>query len=174
MWYDIDFTRFCRQMLPPMLRSLLLMSMLKVMIVPLRYIYGLFKSLKAETDNGLNISGNVMSLQRALNEVFFLELNQIYIETPHEENKRVLYFKSENQTNIPMHFCSEGEGQYLWESGETTVKFNFVVYVPTFLCTSLNKDEDKYRGENLNRIMIVLNKYKPAGRTFSIELYDYE
>lgn len=174
MWYDIDFIKFCRQMLPPILRSPLLMAILKAMIVPLRYIYGLFKSLKAETDNSLNISGNVMSLQRALNEVFFLELNQIYIETPKEENKRVLYFKSENQVNIPMRFCSEGEGLYLWEGGETTVKYNFVVYVPIFLCTSLNKDEDKCRGENLNKIMRVLNKYKPAGRTFSIELYDYE
>lgn len=174
MWYNIDFTKFCRQMLPPILRSSLLMAMLTTMIVPLRYVYRLFKNLKAETDNSLNISANVINLQGTLNEVFFLKLDQIYIETPKEENKRILYFESENQTNLPLHFCSEGKGQYLWERGENTVKYNFVVYVPTFLCTSLNKDEDKYRGEHLDKIMSVLNKYKPAGRTFSIELYDYE
>lgn len=174
MWYNIDFTKFCRQMLPPVLRSLFLMALLKAMIVPLRYIYGLFKSLKTETDNSLNISANVISLQRAMNEAFFLKSDQIYIETPEEENKKVLYFESENQTYLPMRFCSEGEGQYIRENGEIAVKYNFVVYVPTFLCTSLKKEDDKYCGVNLNRIMNILNKYKPAGRTFSIILYDYE
>lgn len=131
-------------------------------------------SMKFETDKNLNISANVISLQRALNEEFFLKHEHIYIDTPNEVDKRVLYFLSENQPSLQMCFSSEREGQYMWKHGETTVKYNFVVYVPTFLCTSLNKDEDKYRGENLNRIMNLLNKYKPAGRTFCIELYDYE
>lgn len=49
-----------------------------------------------------------------------------------------------------------------------------IVHVPTFLCTSTDKDEDKYGGRNYNEIKNILNIYKPAGRTFGIELYDYE
>ena len=67
-----------------------------------------------------------------------------------------------------------GEALYLTNDGEYTAKYNFTVYVPTFLCTSLDKEEDRFKGVNLMRIINLLNKYKPAGRTYQIKLYDYE
>ena len=51
---------------------------------------------------------------------------------------------------------------------------SFVVYVPSFLCTSTNASEDKYGGQNLTTILNLLNHYKPAGRHFRIEIYEYE
>ena len=174
MWYNIDFTKFALHLLPPILRSKVLMSLLKVMLTPLRYIYSLFKALKEGTDNTLNISGNVLYLQKAMNDAFFLKNDQIYIDTPDEGNKRVLNFRSENQPHISMNKKSEGKAQALWQRHESTVKYNFVVHVPSFLCTSIDMNEDKDRGMNIRIIMNILNKYKPAGRTFSIEIYDYE
>lgn len=51
---------------------------------------------------------------------------------------------------------------------------SFIVYVPSFLCTSIDAAEDKYGGQNLTTILNLLNHYKPAGRSFRIEIYEYE
>lgn len=174
MWYRVDFIKLAMQLLPPILRSKVLLAILKAMLKPLEYIYGLFMSLKSDTDRSLNISCNVQYLQKAMNDAFFLKENQIYIDTPEEENKRVLYLKSENQPDLSISLRSEGAGLTLWNHSESTVRYNFTVHIPTFLCTSPDEDEDQYGGRNLKVIMNILNKYKPAGRTFSIELYDYE
>ena len=46
MWYKIDFIKFFVQMLPPVLRSDLLIALIKVIAVPLQYVYNQFVSLK--------------------------------------------------------------------------------------------------------------------------------
>lgn len=173
MWYRIDFTKFCRQMLPPILRSAFLLAIIRAMIVPFKYIYARLQDLKGNVDDGLNTTANVIYLQKALNDAFFLTADEIFIDTPNEENKRVMYFEAENQARLPLYF-SGGEALYLTNDGEYTAKYNFTVYVPTFLCTSLDKEEDRFKGVNLMRIINLLNKYKPAGRTYQIKLYDYE
>lgn len=175
MWYKIDFIKLVVQLLPPILRSRLLTSLLRVMIVPLRYIYGKFSSLKDAADNHLNITGNVIYLEKALNDAFHLTDRQIYIETPEEEDAPSFYFAAEMQKANIMHLLSEGSGFVLRKKGESTVSVNFIVKVPTFLCTSLEaKASDKYGWHFLSEIKRMLNIYKPAGRTFGIELYDYE
>ena len=172
MWYKIDFTKFCRQMLPPILRSGFLLAIIRAMIVPLKYIYARFRDLKSSVDNSLNTTGHVISLQKALNDAFFLA-DEIFIDTADEKDKCAMYFLAENQPILPMYFFG-GDALYLKENGESGVEYNFTVYVPTFLCTSLNKDEDKYKGVNLLRIINILDKYKPAGKTYHMELYDYK
>lgn len=163
-------------MLPPLLRSAFLVSLASVMIIPLRYIYTKFCALKEDTDNKLNTTGNVLSLERVLNDAFYLTDNQIHIETPGERMYRsVFYFKRESQQPYYFHMLENGNGHVLRRDGEYMTTINFVVKVPTFLCTSIeSKDEDKYGWENYQIIINLLRTYKPAGRMFSIELYDYE
>lgn len=160
-------------MLPPILRSKVLVAILHVLIVPLQYLFDQFTNHKNAIDRRLDISGNVQYLQKAMNDAFFLEDNQIYIITPEEEYRRTLYFESELQPPTMCYMASDGEPLYFWQPGDSTVKYNFVVMVPTFLCTSLIREEDEYEGTYLQKIIDILNTYKPAGRTYSIELYDY-
>lgn len=175
MWYKIDLTNLVSQLLPSILRSKFLLSLLCVMIVPLRYLHGKFWSLKQAVDNRLNITGNVQYLEKALNDAFYLKDHHIYIEMPEERERRAfMYFKSEGQRPGNMYLKQEGAPYYLIEQCESSVTVNFIVMVPTFLCTSTNKNEDKYNGRNYKIISSILSIYKPAGRTFSIELYDYE
>lgn len=175
MWYKIDFTKLVMQLLPPILRSEVLLALLGVMIVPLRYVYDRFCNLKGSVDARLNITGNVQYLEKALNDAFFLKEGQIYIETPEEERVPSFYFSKENQKANIFRRASEGEGFILRRNGESGIKVNFKVMVPTFLCTSLEtKDSDKYHWRYLITIKNIIKIYKPAGRTFSIELYDYE
>lgn len=175
MWYKIDLTKLVVQLLPPILRSKFLISLLCVMIVPLRYLYGKFWSLKEGVDNRLNIAGNVQYLEKALNDAFYLNNHQIYIETPEERERRAfMYLGNELQHAEKMYLKTEGVPYYFVKKNESSVPVNFIVMVPTFLCTSTNKNEDKYHGKNYKIIASILSIYKPAGRTFSIELYDYE
>lgn len=175
MWYKIDFTKLVIQLLPPMLRSKLLLAVIGAMIAPLRYLYGKFFTLKKNVDNRLNITGNVQYLEKALNDAFYLNDGQINIETSDVEIPPSYYFISENQKANIMHYSSEGEGFVLRMQGESGIKVNFTIKIPTFLCTSLaSKEDDKYQWKYLTTIKNIINIYKPAGRTFCIELYDYE
>lgn len=177
MWYKIDFTKLVTQLLPPILRSRFLLVLLGILTVPLCYLYAKFCDLKRATDDRLTITGNVQYLEKALNDAFYLKSRQIYIETPEEEGVSAFYFASELQEANALYLQSESEsiGFVLHGRGESRVLVNFVVKVPTFLCTSLEtKESDEYHWRYLSIIRNILNIYKPAGRTFSIELYDYE
>lgn len=176
MWYKIDFTKLAVYLLPSLLRSLFLVALIKVMIAPLRYIYTRFCELKESTDDRLNITGNVQYLEKTLNDAFCLTDRQIHIETPGEDIYRsVLYLRSEKQPPVYIRTLSEGGGLILRRDGETGSTVNFIVWVPTFLCTSTeSKEQDKYGWENYRKILNLLGYYKPAGRMFDIELYDYE
>ena len=178
MWYKIDITKLVLQLLPPILRSRFLSALANVMTVPLRHLYSQFCSLKKDAEAQLNITGNVQYLEKALNDVFFLHDQQIYIITPEEkeeENVRAFHFISERQ--LPNHIFMEQEGQgfSLQTHAENSGFANFIVMVPTFLCTStMAREDDRYQWEHLWKIKNILKTYKPAGRTFGIELYDYE
>lgn len=174
MWYGIDFVRFVVQMLPPLLRSRLLVALLRVLTVPLRYIHDLFLALKDGTDTKLSITGNVQYLEKALNDAFCLTDGQIHIGTPAEERRPAFYLEKEGNPRI-FHTMEEGTGYMVLLRGETRQRVNFTVRVPTFLCTSTeSKAADKYGWRHYRVIKNILNIYKPAGRTFGIELYDYE
>lgn len=173
MWCRIDFTRFVQQLLPPILRSKVMMALFRVLITPVRYLYDKLLSYKDSVSSRLNITANVQYIQKALNDAFFLTDNQIYIETPEEERTPSFYLQSEGQP--ANYFYKTGEKPfYLRESDEASNRETFIVYVPTFLCTSLETETDKYKGVNLQVIYNQLNYYKPAGRSYRIELYDYE
>ena len=174
MWYDLDIEKLGRQLLPPVLRSGVLTALVRVLLMPIRLVYDEFMALKASTDTVLSTTGTVIKLEKILNDTFFLRNREIYIETPDEEERLSMYFERANQKATVMHLKKEGTCVVLKVRGESTVKVNFTVWVPTFLCTSEDAKADRYGGRNLRVIRNILNRYKPAGRTFGIELYDYE
>ena len=176
MWYKIDFVKFLAFLLPPIMRSAFLLALLKVLIVPIRYVYELFIQHKEGADENLNVSANVIVLENVLNRFFCLENRQIYIVTPEAKNRNsYLYFEREQKFSLKMYLAKEKKSVYLVHEYDSSVPVNFIVMVPTFLCTSTErKEDDKYGWKNLYSIKKILNIYKPAGRTFSINLYDYE
>lgn len=173
MWCRIDFTRFVQQLLPPILRSKVMMALFRVFITPLRYLYDKFLAYKDGISSRLNITANVQYIQKALNDAFFLTDNQIYIETPDEERIPAFYFQDEGQPAY--YFYMAGNiSFYLRSPDDVPQSETYIIFIPTFLCTSLDTTEDKYKGENLQIIYNILNNYKPAGRMYRIEIYDYE
>ena len=171
MWYKIDFTELARQLLPPVLRSGVLMALLKVLVSPIKYLFAQFDSYRTAVEQRLERTANVQYLQKVLLDAFFLKENEIYIESGEEQPRTVLYQESEGQAPA---YVGGTATFVLRQPDEVPVHDTFVIYVPSFLCTSITPAEDQYGGANLRTIVNLLNQYKPAGRTYRIEIYDYE
>lgn len=173
MWWKIDLVKLAVRLLPPVLRGGLTVALLKVLTLPLRHLYDQLTERRKNTDRRLLTTANVASMEKALNDAFYLTDGQIRIESTDADERVYWHLRGETQHALYMH-QKTGEGMMLKRKGESSYRDSFVVMVPTFLCTSENADEDKYGGKNLREIKNMLSYYKPAGRTYRIELYDYE
>lgn len=160
-------------MLPPMLRGGLTVALLKVLMLPVRYMYDLLTARRKNANRRLGTTANVASMEKALNDAFFLTDGQIRIDSGDNDDRTFWHMKTEGQEPATLWKATE-KGTVLKRRGEASYKDSFTVWVPTFLCTSTDSTEDKYGGRYLREIKILLNYYKPAGRTYRIELYDYE
>lgn len=148
-----------------------MMALLKVLVAPLRYLYDLFTSYRTGVTERLDMTANVQYLEKVLNDAFFLKENQIYIESGEELPRTVFHHVSEGQAPVYVGGVST---LMVRQEDDVPVQDTFIIYVPSFLCTSLTATEDKYNGVNLRTILNLVNYYKPAGRTYRIEIYDYE
>lgn len=179
MWYRLDVKRLAAQTLPPVMRSGVTLGLLNALTAPLRLIYKEFKAAKDATDEELGTTCNVASMEAALNRLFRLRDGQISIESPEWEPRDsvALYLKKEElgTARTLRKKGEEGKKTYMTFEEDDAPEKDFTVAVPTFLCTSAeSRAEDRYGWKNLSRIRQTVNRYKPAGRTFGIKLYDYE
>lgn len=175
MIYRIDFTKLVYQLLPPILRSKILVALFGAMLVPLLYLYDRFLKCKDSTNRTLDITANVEILEKALNDAFYLTDGQIYIIEPEEVSMLCAFLVEEHQEPIYMYnFGREAEHPYFQYSDDGQLEDNFTVYIPSFLCSSLEREEDKYGGIHLRKVIEIVNRYRPAGKKYHIEIYDYE
>ncbi len=172
MWYRVDLLRFAVQLVPPILRGGFLIALLKALVTPIRYLYDRFTTYRDEVAGRLDITAAVQYIEKALNDAFYLENGQIYIETVDPDGSQYWHLAAEE---LPVYMNEQGgTATLLRQEGEVGYEDNFIVWVPTFLCTSLDPAADKYGGEHLSTIQALLDYYRPAGRTYHIALYDYE
>lgn len=169
MWYDVDFNRWVVQLLPPILRSRVLVALLRILIIPLAYVHRLFTEYRKKVADRLDITASVQDIERALNRRFFLRNRQIYIESESDDRHPCLYFQAEGK---PPTFLNPR--MTLWVDGEVPSKPNFTIFVPNFLVSSLNSEEDRHKGRHLAEIIRIVELYKPAGRRYHINIYEYE
>lgn len=169
MWYNVDFNRWAVQLLPPILRSRVWVALLKIILIPLVQLHAQFMLYRAAIAGRLNVTASVQDIERVLNATFFLRNRQIYLEDINDEQRTYLYFVREQ---MPAVFINPS--LTVWYPDEVPDKPNFIVFIPGFLCTSLDKDKDKYKGQYLTMIINLIEYYKPAGRRYAIKLYHYE
>lgn len=164
------------QLLPPVMRGKLTVALLKVLTLPLRYVYDQLTEHRKNAARRLLTTANVWSMEKALNDAFFLTDNQIKIESSEAKDTVYLIYGIEpwQRPDLSYLYRTGGEALTLKRKGEGSYVDSLLVWVPTFLCTSEDAKEDKYGGKYLREIKILMNYYKPAGRTYRIKLYDYE
>jgi hypothetical protein len=174
MWYNIDINKFAFQLLPPVLRSRLILAIIKVLISPVVYCHQLLIDYRIAVERKFQTTSNVITLEKSLNDLFYLQNGAIYIGDGKIYDTIILY--SASDVNMPSYVYAKtsSEKSYMKARGENISDADFYVYVPTFLCTSLIQSEDKYKGLYISKIINLINSYKPAGRKYSIKLYDYE
>ena len=162
MWYKFDTDRFAEQMLPPLLRSKVLLALLRAILRPLRRLLLEFRRFRDNVRQRLNITGQTFSLEEALRRKYGLPYGAIYVTDTKDkqiylfydnEARELLYLRKVLEAQTPVFISFSDEGKH---------DADFIVHIPSFL-----KSEE----EEIRRILEI---YKPAGRTYKIQYYDYE
>ena len=96
MWYKFDPLKFAADMLPPVLRSKVLLAILRALLTPLRRLLDRFRQFRGDVHRRLNTTGQTFSLEAALNEKYRLSPGAIYI-TDTDDKQLYLYFSSEGE-----------------------------------------------------------------------------
>ena len=154
MWYDFDIIKYAQYVLRPSLRKRKIFAIISIFLLPLIFIYTLFKSYRKQAINKLNINGQVIYIEKVLNDRFFLKNREIYI-TDIAGEESYLYHRREEQ--IPSYLYKRGEGvgkNHIRQRGAGNYSGNYVVNIPSFLSA--------YECEIKN----LIEYYKTAGRTY--------
>jgi hypothetical protein len=163
MWYDLDFVKLAQHLLPPPLRKKRLFAFLRVMVLPFSMLHDRFLAYRRQSLNRLQITGQVIALEKGLNDMFFLTGNEIYI-TDIPSVDFYLYNDEEPFPGLVMY--NDGEEAphrtYWRNDGEGRYDGDFIVNVPSFL--------KNYE----NEIRIFLDTYKVVGKKYKINIYEYE
>ncbi|WP_370788784.1 hypothetical protein [Bacteroides nordii] len=161
MWYDFDIIKYAQYVLPPVLRKKKVFALISVFQLSLIFIYSSFKKYRKQSIDKQNINGQVIYIEKALNDRFYLKNREIFI-TDIEDSVTYLHKRTEGQIPIYIYKRSEKGKTVLKYRDEGSYEGNFIVHIPSFL--------KEYETDIRNQV----NYYKPAGRSFKIEIYDYE
>lgn len=162
MWYNVDIYKLGAYLLPPFLRKKRMYAFLCVFLYPFYWLCKMFKDYRKASLQKLNVNGQVAYIEKRLCDEFELEYRDIYIEDSNSLRPNVADMYSDPSVTMAVYSKSAEEKLYL-ESGEESVKSeDYIVNVPSFLA---DKQEV---------IKTIVEYNKPAGRTYKINLYDYE
>lgn len=161
MWYDVDMIKLAELLLPPPLRRKKLFALIKVMILPFRYLHKKMMDYHHKASHLQQVTGQVINLEKALNDMFYSG-HDIYI-TDVPAADFYLYNDNETATGMVMYNDDEEGVSQVWTNdGEGRINGDFIVNVPFYL----EPQESLIRN--------ILDRYKVTGRKYIIKYYDYE
>ncbi|SNR16547.1 conserved protein of unknown function [Tenacibaculum jejuense] len=151
--YDTDFYKQISLLLPTFKRKSKIINFLKSLIKPLTELYQVFKRYRTETLYKINHNGQVVYLQKVLNDRFDKTQRRIFISDGLFNNPTYVY-PHEDQKDIYLNT------QYIFNQTELEFKdVDFVVVLPSDISVS---DEEDIRMRSL------INYYKLASKTYKI------
>lgn len=159
MWYRIDYKRLAELLLPTFLRRNIIISFLRVMIIPIIDIYNEFTTYKNAVSKRLDFNGQVMYLEKMLNEEFKLVSNTIYISDA--TTIPVLYLHHTAELQIPLYLWAN-KGGILIRKSEVDFSGDFIINVPVALNTA----------ESMTKIKTIVDHYKYTGKRYKIIIYE--
>lgn len=161
MWYELDIIKYAQHVLHPTLRKKKMFALISVFLLPLTYINNLFKKYRKQSVDKQNINGQVIYIEKSLNDRFFLKKREIFISDI-EDTITYLHKRTEGQIPLYVYGQAERDKAILKYRDEGSYDGNFTVHIPNFL--------KEYETDIRNQV----NYYKPAGRSFKMEIYEYE
>lgn len=173
MLFDFDPYVLVRQLCPPVLRSDLLQGFIRSLSAPVRVLCVMLRSFRGDIKESMTTTSHVIVLEGALNDAFGLQDRQIYLTTMMDLGEVYLYRSGEGKV-VYMHALDESKPLMMLMRDGAPPGASFTVHVPNFLATSTDYEEDNFKGVNLLKIMNIVDAHKPVGKSYSIEIYDYE
>lgn len=162
MFYRLDIYKWGLLLLPPVLRRRRLYALLRVMLGPLHGLMQDFRTFRTNSIYRMNINGQVIYIEKALNDAFLLENREIYLTDTADPiaDASVVY----PDAGITMTVYEEGAADttYIKAAGDGKLSADFIINVPSFLSSETE------------RIRAIVEYNRPAGRSYGINIYDYE
>ncbi len=162
MWYNVDVYKLGLQLLPPLLRKRVLFAFLRALLCPFRMLAELFRTFRRSSLSRLNVNGQVIYIEKALNDAFELQDGEIYLSDTDDlmGSCSVLYPQPEGSAMV--FGGDENEILYIPAGGDGKADGDYIVNVPSFLEAELES------------IKTIVEYNKPAGRRYVIKVYEYE
>lgn len=161
--FSIAFEKLTDRLIPWMLLKEIERAWINALLQPLNILYALFLDFRQSKLFEAQITGQVMSLEYALNDIFYGNgfLNHIYItDDPSDPKDLFLFNKIENQTKTFIFNVNETSepGVFIYNSDETA-QYDFIVMVPNALIF------------DYDYMFSLVTKFKEAGPNFKIQSY---
>jgi len=158
--FNIDFNNIIQLMLPPFLRKPKNIEWLKALVKPVIDLYIIFYAYRTQTLYSLCITGQVIYLEKLLNDKFNNGNVGIYIADGSYNNAPFLYNTAEARPDTFIYKTSEGKPDlFLYNTAEYMIGNDFIVMVPVAITFDSNEMKS------------LINLYKLAGKQYSIQTY---
>lgn len=161
--FSVNFKNIVDQNLPPKTGAdvPITKAWLYSLIQPLIELYAIFSSYRIQALYTLSFTGQVIYLEKLLNDTFNNGGTEIFIEDGILKIAPFLFNTAEDAD--PFYVFNTGETSednlYIYNTAEYTGNLDFIVKVPAALVF----DE--------NQMKSLINKYKLAGKNYTIQTY---
>ena len=166
--FDVDFNIGVELWLPPAKRMVKRIAWLKALVKPVINLYSDFMVYQSATIYSLSFTSQTIYLEKLLNDTFNASLTGIYIIDGIVINKTYLFHKNEGGPRQYLFHKSEHQSPiYLFHKSEFNVTVDFIIMVPATVYSQLQNNNN----QGLNSMTALVNKYKLAGKRFTINSY---
>ena len=159
MWYRIDMFKFSAMLLPPIMRKVKIFAFLKVLVSWFAQIQREFLAYREDARERMALNGQVIYIEKALNDYFLLQNPDIYISDISSFQRT--FYMPEGQDTAFLYDSQSPKVTYISNESENA-QLKFIVNVPSYL------------SDRIEEIRNIVDYNKPAGRTYTINIYNYE
>lgn len=103
MWHSPNWMNLVQRVIPRWWRRVRMMAWLRVLIWPVMQLHAAFKAYRLSTLYDMRITGQVIYLERALNDRFDNVARRIYIETQADLTQDYIYRKVEERPPLYLY-----------------------------------------------------------------------
>ncbi len=163
-FFDVDYDRLTLQLLPVRLRQNTTLAWVNVLVSPVKWLFGLFRSNRNNDLYLLAHNGQVCYLEAVLNDAFDPVSRGIYITDGPFEDPLFIYLDTESK---PLWLGLAGEAgtttypdpAVLYTDAETyALGICFIVHVPLLVASG--------SGYDLARLKAFVDLYRLPGRSY--------
>ncbi len=172
--FDVDFLVQINRLLPNRWRKPAMLAWLYRCIMPIQSLYFAFRGYRVSTTRRIRVTPQTYSLEWFLNFIFNPTFTPAMVDNSIDysgggiwiENNPaqlpVMFVYSDFDVQPPLYIYSEADPDppvYIYSWDNYWEQYHFIVHVPTALAIS-----EVY-------LRSIIDRYKPAGRRYTIETY---